>query len=606
MESVAVLARDSQDLLDRGFQLANFIVWDRLLAIEVLTGALNKLNARCQKERKRIYWRDKHLKRSVTKISRNEADTLQWLIYTECDQYERQQERCSRLTSEILLVRYIKYLVQITTGMSSFYVAIGLHRLVHDYGTSDTQRVYEAVTDRYLGADEYRRAKRFLMNKLCLRFGGLLRTTTVAHGEIAFERSQDQAHWVHLVRQCLNIFVPWSTSSYCTVPATFGQNSLALPPLLSGLSMLKSNSDRVEMNRCHTFIHSECFSRLIRSLGLDPPGKKLAVPEFFMANSQDSHLEGSSFPACTNLSADERNAIEESLTREADRRASCSVADVTIFVDGVERAHRNSASESSVEVDLEEGDRLIEIVTEDAFGRLVIGTHLIEYRTGAAMVPSEGKFRTGEADWRLSISVVGARRFMRLRRARLGQPIVSRFRPFTTVLARAAFALSLAGLAWTAATLKARHEVAALKEQNARLQKRILTSSSPASAETLTSGFQVLTQELTPYERTRGMTVQSEVSIPISDRIAAIRLKLLAPVPRLRSYQAVLKDLSSQQELMTERLLTPASQDAPFVVVTVPARLLTVNKSYIVMLRRTLHDEDLAIFSFKTTKLAEQ
>src|SRR5579863_6610401 len=500
MESVATLARDSQDILDRGFQLANFIVRDRLLAIDVLTGALNKLNARCLKERKRSYWRDKYLKRAVTKISRNEADTLQWLIYIECDRYERQQERCSRLSSEILIVRYIKYLIQIATGMSSFYVAVGVHRLVHDYGTSETQRVYEAVTDRYLGADEYRRAKRFLMNKLILRFGDLLRTTTVGHGEIVFERSQEQAHWVHLVRQCLNMFVPWSTASYCTVPATFGQNSMALPPLLSGLAMLKSNVDRVEMNRCHAFIHSECFGRLVRMLGLDPPESKLAVPEFFMTNSQDSHSEESSSPAFINLSSGERSAIEESLTREADRRASCSVVDVTIFVDGIERAHRNSASESCIELGLEEGDRLIEIVTDDAFGRLVIGTHLIEYGAHGAMVPSEGTFRTDEANWRLSISVVGASRSMRLKRARVGHPIIGTFRPFTTTLARAAFAVSLAGLAWTAATLKARHEVASLKVQNAALQERISTSSSPAlSAETLISSFQVVTQELTSY-----------------------------------------------------------------------------------------------------------
>src|SRR5450755_604665 len=192
MEALVIAGESVTDLSQRGFRLAYFVVRDRSSAIQIVTKAWNKLNARSKQESKRAYWRDKYLKRWVSKISRTDCDTLQWLIYFECEDYEKRQEQCGWVTAEALVIRYVKSVVQMTTGMSSFYVAIGLHRLVHDYSTAEIQRVYELVTERYLGADEYRRAKRFVMNKLALRFGDLLKTVTVAHGEVRFELSEDQ------------------------------------------------------------------------------------------------------------------------------------------------------------------------------------------------------------------------------------------------------------------------------------------------------------------------------------------------------------------------------------------------------------------------------
>ena len=121
-----------------------------------------------------------------------------WLNQSRMNQIsEKEQEQADATTSEHMVVRYIKNLVRMTTSMSSFYVNIGLHRLLFSYSTSETQRLYESVTERFLGADEYRRAKSALMRKLLKRFA-TLKTCRTQHGELRFEtfapRSRKPGH----------------------------------------------------------------------------------------------------------------------------------------------------------------------------------------------------------------------------------------------------------------------------------------------------------------------------------------------------------------------------------------------------------------------------
>jgi hypothetical protein len=104
--------KDKGDLLEKGFQLSYFIFPSRSLVIRILTGALNKLKAQRGREIRRTYWRDKYLKRGITRITREEGDTLQWLIFYESDQYEIQQEELRGATLKEMVLRYIKSLVQ--------------------------------------------------------------------------------------------------------------------------------------------------------------------------------------------------------------------------------------------------------------------------------------------------------------------------------------------------------------------------------------------------------------------------------------------------------------------------------------------------------------
>ena len=151
------------ELLQAGFQLAYFIYPDRQTAMDILIRALEKIPTRSRLETKKFYWRDKHADRPVRRIAWKDMDILQWLILYESEQHEKAQEWASDIPTEDIIIRYVKHLVRIVTVLSSFYVNVGITRLLHTYTTSQAQSAYEFLTSRYLGPDEYRRAKSVIM-----------------------------------------------------------------------------------------------------------------------------------------------------------------------------------------------------------------------------------------------------------------------------------------------------------------------------------------------------------------------------------------------------------------------------------------------------------
>src|SRR5690348_6923452 len=127
---------DQNESLEKGFELAYFISQDRPSAIEILAGALDKLSIQCRREKRRFYWRYSHARQPIRRITRQDLDAFQWLIMLESEPCEKAQELRGRHSPRDMVVRYIKYLVQITMSMSSFYVCVGMNRLLYSYSTS--------------------------------------------------------------------------------------------------------------------------------------------------------------------------------------------------------------------------------------------------------------------------------------------------------------------------------------------------------------------------------------------------------------------------------------------------------------------------------------
>ena len=386
-----------QDLWERGFQLAYFLYPERETAVRILSGALNKLRLQRGRETRRSYWRDKHLKRGITRITRDEGDALQWLIFSESDAAEKEQEQADATTSEHMVVRYIKNLVRMTTSMSSFYVNIGLHRLLFSYSTSETQRLYESVTERFLGADEYRRAKSALMRKLLKRFA-TLKTCRTQHGELRFETfaNEEQEIWTRLVDTCLKAFTPWSTLQACPVPVDYNASRDRLPARLSG-SGERVDFNQVEINRCHAFIDPVCDSRLMEALLLQPPMKKLALPRFYMENQHSENDPTYHGPAhhdpdgTSGLTPGERDNISQQLSRQASRRKQADPQSIIIVVDGEERAQLRLDTATSQSITLEEGDQLIEVRTQiSGEGEdLLLAVHTLAYTESRGFAAAE-------------------------------------------------------------------------------------------------------------------------------------------------------------------------------------------------------------------------
>ncbi len=596
-----------EDLFRRGFRLAYFLLHDRPLAIRVVLQAVNKLNARCRQESKRTYWRDKYLKRGATKISRADSDTLQWLIYFESEAYEKEQELRGEFTIKDLIIRYIKSLIQTTTGMSSFYVAIGLHRLLHNYSTSDVQRVYELVTERFLGADEYRRAKRLLMNKLVCRFGNLLRTVTVSHGEVRFDLVEDQGRWVNLVRECLTEFVPWSTSRQCLVPATYDVGSAILPGLLSGNGHGAESPDTVEMNRCHAFIDPVCYSRLVKGLGFDSPEKRLAVPRFFMAARENGGDDVSQQPPRPpDLTSLENASIQSILASESARRRRVAPRMLKLLIDGNVQASFTLRDGSLARLPVHKTARLIEIWTEDERGELLLNTHLIRHTESQEVAPSTSTiFLNGSRKLILEVSSADAATHTK------GSAVLAVDCYFTRpafgwlllagrsqVLRQAVAAAVLIGVGWTfgvglrrAELLSAHGRAEQVKHELAGMKTKSIPPAVGARTATEVAG--IATQRLVRDDlNTRGGGSRSNnmTIVSLSPDIVLVNLELPIAGPTDRPYRAVLRLFPQGTEILSEKLVNPKEATSAVTIFPVPAALLTDDKEYLVELESSHAD----------------
>ena len=368
----------NEELLERAFQLAHFIVRNRPAAIEIVDRARKRLTTVQSREMRRIYWRTGSLKQRFRRITRDEQDTLQWLIYLESEKYERLQEQQVRLSHRCLGVRYVKSIMHMTSNMSSFYVAVGLHRILHSYSTPDIQAAYELFTGDFAGAEKYRRVKRALMRKLATHFAEFLTVRQWDNQELRFDTDQNQQKWADLVTQCLEMFTPWSTRNAC----------LPLPRSLAGLldeSLMaesdwnaQSGADRTEMTRCHLLIHPPCFDQLTRTLGLDPAAAKLAMPRFKMG--QDGNLEDSSrWSSAPPLTNEERARLcalpEAGQSQHQAELPNC----LAILADGIPCAQLDLSCESRKQWKIQEGTRLIEFCAEEAGTTRALALHWVDY-----------------------------------------------------------------------------------------------------------------------------------------------------------------------------------------------------------------------------------
>src|SRR4029077_2836006 len=121
-----------------------------------------------------------------------------------------------------LVVFFIKHLVRITTKRNSFYVTLGLSRLLYNYSTTETMNLYSLVIqdpDRVHDDYYYRSRKGLLLKELKERFGELVEVAKGPRGELRWKANEDTQRYAALVGECLAWFTPWETP--CLVPERF-------------------------------------------------------------------------------------------------------------------------------------------------------------------------------------------------------------------------------------------------------------------------------------------------------------------------------------------------------------------------------------------------
>jgi len=141
------------ELVNRAFQLAYFIHRDKTRALRIATDALTKLEVACTAQDKRLYYNptgrslgdEPRISKYRTKISMSELHLLERLVYAESEPYERHDEQSdggNLLDEEDMIIRFIKHLVRIALKRNSFYVTLGLSRLLYNYSTTETMEIY--------------------------------------------------------------------------------------------------------------------------------------------------------------------------------------------------------------------------------------------------------------------------------------------------------------------------------------------------------------------------------------------------------------------------------------------------------------------------------
>jgi hypothetical protein len=265
-----------------------------------------------------------------------------------------------------MIVRFVKHLTRVTLRRNSFYVTVGVTRLLHGYSTAAALDLHGLVSQEpvRLPTDDYCRSrKKLLMKEMLERFGALLNVVRGAHGEHRFRCHESTARWAALVEACLRRFTPWGST--CPLPRRLETPMVDLPEL----SFEAADPDRehaVEVSRIHSILHPPCFARLTAALGLPPPAQRLTVPRFCLCQGDDAGPRPSRNrwrpPA---LSGETRRRILDRLTVQADTRRQRPGRFLSVRVDGRERAVLDLARERQVRFEVGAGADLVEVCRRD-------------------------------------------------------------------------------------------------------------------------------------------------------------------------------------------------------------------------------------------------
>ncbi len=487
-----------------------------------------------------------------------------------------------------MAIRYIKHLIQITTALSSFYVNVGVSRLLHNYSTSDAQRVYEMLTSRFLGPDEYRRAKSALMDKMSERFAGFLKIARVDHGELRFETSDNQEQWVIAVNDSLSVFTPWSTQGHCAQFVSVNGNT----KLKSAQKPADTDQNESELRCCHILIEPTCYDQLMEDLAFDAPETRLALPRFVMPDKQEKSDDNNvQPPRPPELSQEDLDQIQRRLAVTDARRRNANPRIVTIMIDGVEHAQLDLTQKHQLQVGLDAGASLIEIRGRDERGDLLLATHFIPYANDT-FESSRGtaKLGAGELEFKvIPVATVGQRPPQAILSLNyhaavpMDHPWIA-WREFAgfriTLRAYVLAGLAMALIGWGVAGAFYSHKVKEL-EQKLELARRNQQQLSPTAARAIIS-YALIRDD----QRVRGTETTGIPEISLHLHSPAISLELpLTSTAGTPSYSAELKTFTGDQTLMTQNFLQPTrTENGSIVEIVVPVDLLKADTYYTVHL----------------------
>jgi hypothetical protein len=374
-----------QEWIRRAFELAYFIHASKGIALSVAEEAWCKLEHTMGSRDKRQHSPSGRFQNGIssttgmrTRVRLNDEQLLQLLVYAESDSWERATEKGDtpyQLADEDMVIRFIKHLVRISLKRSTFYAVLAIGRLSYDYGTSEVRQIYDVLMQddaRFRDNPYLRKQKRVLMREVLERFGKLVRVVETPDREHRFLAQPTTQMLIDLVRRCLRSFTPWNTN--CVLPASFDPTDKI--PSLSFSGTDSDDESLIELNRFHTALHPDCFSRIVASLGFDSPDKRLAMPQFFFSNNDTPRGDRSKPPLLAEADYRQFKQTREDRSR---RRRAFFARRLQVYVDGVECAAFDPRHESQVAVSIKPTANVVEVRGQDGAGDLPLMTLLVHY-----------------------------------------------------------------------------------------------------------------------------------------------------------------------------------------------------------------------------------
>jgi len=388
-----VLGKTSENnLLESAYQLAHFILGEKESAELSATAAMARLYVAAVAQDRRYYYVPGSRPRAYgarTKVRLNDLHLLQRLVYDETESYERTHEERAPLSDERLLRHFLKHLVRITLKRNSFYVTLGVSRLLHRYSTPEAIELYSLVLQNPSRVKDnyyWRARKAQLMEEMKTRFGGQIAVTRGAYGEERFAARDDSPGYAPFVNECLNTLMPWGIA--CPLPADAGALAGSIPALdFKGAD--PDEEHQVEIARIHAVLHSDCMARLIAALKLDAPVVRLEVPQFFRSQTHDLEEQMKSIELHPSDMADmadmadmnhpDLNKMRATLNQQAQRLQRAAPQRLRLVVDRHERGTLDMGADSQARFTLTEGDEFLELRTLPEEGDVRLALYPIDY-----------------------------------------------------------------------------------------------------------------------------------------------------------------------------------------------------------------------------------
>lgn len=276
-----VCGKPAEAIFAAGFELAYFIHRSPGRARRVVETAAAHLDRASEVQVKRFYYHcpgqsSEKSDQFRNKVTLDEAQLFQLLIYRASEPFEKSDEtyRADSIDLELLVVRFVKQLVQLTLPRNAFYVLVGLGRILFDYTIAELTAIYDYL---YSGScrmrDDcyYRSRKALLMRELGQRFGNCLSVARGSRGERRFLAAQAPAGLQAAASRALSNFTPWNTP--CLSESHHVWNESA-----AGRRIAESDH-ATELSRMHALLHPQCLERICSEVGLDAPSRRLRIPK---------------------------------------------------------------------------------------------------------------------------------------------------------------------------------------------------------------------------------------------------------------------------------------------------------------------------------------